>query len=433
LTPENAGVPWSEEELQFLFEERLQNTPYTAISRALGRPYNSCRKTYNETDWSQKPYSNGPKVRQHRRDLKTFKAQTESTVNRALDRWRMRADTMADALVDSAQRLPRAPLVKWKPKNRKPSQHSPEDIGLMLSDLHIGHEHSLEETGNLSQYNVDIFLQRLENLKHAVADIYELHSQLYKIPKLHIFSLGDVVDGMNEAGAWSPVYINTPITDQVMIGVRALSEAIFYWLTIFEEVEFYGVRGNHGRVAKSGAEKDYNNWDRMVYLFLETEYRNNPRIKFNVPKTWWSMQNIRNHKYLLMHGDDAKSKNPPISTFLDVERKMAGYVKDFAHYTLVGHFHNASEITSTNGKVLMNGSFVGSDVYSLKNNLPGTKAEQKIFGIHDTRGITFRYDLDLDDERSRPESTEAISHDTATTMGSSISYRQEVSSVRKSD
>ncbi len=79
---------------------------------------------------------------------------------------------------------------------------------------------------------------------------------------------------------------------------------------------------------------------------------------------------------------------------------MAGFIKDHAHYTLAGHFHNASEITSSNGKVLMNGAFVGSDVYSLQNRLPGTRAEQKVFGIHDSRGVTYRYDIDLDYERN---------------------------------
>lgn len=391
---------WTDEELIWLYEQRKNNVPYRVIANQMNRSYGACRRKFRETNWADPRFGvlNSAKSRIRQRQIEAFKDQTAKTVQSALDRWRMRTDAYIDAFEAAARNLPEAPLVPWTPSKRS-NQHSPEDMGLMLSDLHIGHEHTLEETGGISQYNLSIFQQRMNNLKVAVGDIYELHSQLYRIPKLHVFSLGDVVDGMNEAGAWSPVYISTPITDQVMIGVRALSDAIWYWLTIFEEIEFYGIRGNHGRIARSGAEKDYANWDIIIYQFLMTEFRNNPRIKFHVPKTWWHLASIRNHKFLLLHGDDVKAKDPPIKAFLDVERKMAGFVKDHVHYTLAGHFHNASELTSSNGKVLMNGSFVGSDVYSLQNRLPGTRAEQKVFGIHDQRGVTFRYDIDLDYER----------------------------------
>lgn len=399
---------WSDEDLLYLYNQRILQIPYKVIARHIGRSQADCQDTHRKTDWASMGLTGCIANKLNNRRIETFRAQTEKTVEHSLDKFRMRTDAIADAFVRSARTLPPADLVKWTPSNRKEG-HSSEDMGLLLSDLHIGHEHSLDETGGISQYNVEIFRERMTNLKQAVGDIYELHSQLYKIPKLNIFCLGDIVDGMNEAGAWSPVYITTPITEQVSIGVQELSNAIWYWLTIFEEIEFYGIRGNHGRIAKSGSEKDFANWDIIIYDFLRTEFRDNPRIKFHVPKTWWHMAEIRHHNFLMLHGDDVKSKNPPILSFLEVERKMAGYIKNQAHYTLAGHFHNASEVTSSNGKILMNGSFVGSDVYSLKNCLPGTRAEQKVFGIHNQRGLTFRYDIDLDYEREKSKSVKGVS------------------------
>ena len=419
---------WTQEELVWLYEQRLQNVPYGVISRKIGRSYKTCRRKFQNTDWAAMGVLNSARTKTHLRQVEAFKDRTEVSVRTSLDRWRMRTDAIADAFEKTARSLPAAPLTEWSPRKR--SGHSSEDMGLMLSDLHIGHEHSLEETGGISQYSVPIFQQRMNNLKVAIADIYELHSQLYRIPKLHIFSLGDVVDGMNEAGAWSPVYISTPITDQVMIGVRAMSDAIWYWLTIFEEIEFYGVRGNHGRISRAGAEKDYANWDIIIYQFLMTEFRDNPRIKFHVPKTWWQMPSIRNHNFLLLHGDDVKAKDPPIKSFLEVERKMAGFVKNHAHYTLAGHFHNSCELTSSNGKILMNGSFVGSDVYSLQNRLPGTRAEQKVFGIHSERGVTFRYDIDLDYERDVNKLNGEATNDSAPQMGLAVPIGQKVSKLR---
>ena len=423
LTVVNNNGEWTAEELSYLYSRRLDNIPYHVIARSLGRSYNSCRIAYAKTDWVAMGLTSSAVSKIHQRKVQAFREKTEKHVENVLDRYRMRTDAIADAFIKSARNLPPARLVEWEPNTRR-HNHSSEEVGLILSDLHIGHEHSLEETGGISHYNVEIFRKRMNNLKLAIGDIYELHSHLYKLPKLNIFCLGDIVDGMNEAGAWSPVYISTPITDQVFIGVQELSNAIHYWLNIFGEIEFFGIRGNHGRIATSGAEKDYANWDIIIYKFLETEFRNNPRIKFNIPKTWWHLAEIKDHKFLLLHGDDVKSKNPPISSFLEVERKMAGYVRDNFHYTLAGHFHNASEITGANGKIMMNGSFVGSDVYSIKNCLPGTKAEQKVFGIHSQRGVTFRYDIDLDYERTETKKRIGASNDTTTPMVASVSSEQ---------
>lgn len=432
LSVTSNNTEWTLDELTYLYNRRLDNIPYHVIARSLGRSYNACRIAFAKTDWAALGMTNSDETKAHQQKLEAFKDHTNRHVSNVLDRYRMRTDSIADAFIQSARNLPPAELVKWEPSSRT-HNHSSEEVGLLLSDLHIGHEHSLEETGGISQYNVDIFRKRMNNLKLSIADIYELHSHLYKIPKLNIFCLGDIVEGMNDAGAWSPVYINTPITDQVFIGVQEMSNAIHYWLTIFNEIEFFGIRGNHGRIASSGAEKDYANWDIIIYKFLETEFRSNPRIKFQIPRTWWHLAKVKDHKFLLLHGDDVKSKNPPISAFLEVERKMSGYVKDNFHYTLAGHFHNASEITGANGKIMMNGSFVGSDVYSIKNCLPGTRAEQKVFGIHSQRGVTFRYDIDLDYERASGKKGPGATNDTTTPMVASFSSEQALPQLRSGD
>jgi len=394
------GLKWTVEEMVTLYERRLMDVPYKVIAEELDRTEQACWDKYRHTDWSNTGIPD--KIRESIKDrrVEAVKEQAAATTDRKLDMFRLRANVIADKLADATTSLPEAPLVPWSPSGEK-TEHQNEDMGLILSDLHIGHEHSNEETGGLSAYNLEIFQNRLENLKQAVPDIYELHSQLYKLPKLHIFCLGDIVDGMNEAGAWSPVFISMPIWDQVTHGIHALSDAIWYWLTFFEEIHFYGIRGNHGRVARSGAEKDYCNWDIIAYEFLQTRFQDNDRIKFHVPRCWWSLEEVCNHNFLLIHGDDVKSKGVPILGMLDLERKMAATLNKKINYTLAGHFHNASEYTTHSGRLIMNGSFVGADVYSLKNAMPGTRAEQKLFGIHPQRGITWMYNIDLDHQRGK--------------------------------
>lgn len=393
------GRKWTDEELKILYTERMKGTPYKVLAVMLNRTPKALETKYNkDTDWENYDFYEPEAKEQKELKIASGIVKSNIKVQSYLDKFRLQADIIADKLYGAARKLPPAPLPVYSKLAK--NDRTPEDIGLVFSDLHIGHEHTSEETGGLSEYNVDIFLERLNNLKMAITDIHELHSKLYPIKKLHVFSLGDIVDGANTAGAWSPVWIDSPILDQVMIGYRSISDFLYYMLTMFEEVEIYALYGNHGRIAPNGAEKKYNNFDLFCYKYIETEFKNEPRIKFNITKTWWMMKNIQNHNFLLMHGDDVKSKNPPVTALLEVERKMSGLTKRIPDYTLCGHFHNCSEFTTHGGKAIMNGSFVGSDVYSLSNNMPGNQPEQKLFGIHPKRGITWTYNINLKHDRS---------------------------------
>lgn len=405
--------PWDIEDMVSLYEHRhVLDTPYNEIASLLGRTVQACWDKMRNTDWEKTGIPDRIKEKIKARKIENFEEYNKVLADNRLSVHKQRTDLIADKLCRALNKLPEPPLTTWTPRTQR--EGTPEHMGIILSDLHVGHEHSYEETGGLSEYNVDIFKQRMKNMQFAVADIYQHHSHMYPIPEAHIFCLGDIVDGMNAAGKWSPVYISTPIFDQVQEGTRAISDAIWYWLSIFEKVHFYGLRGNHGRVAASGVEKDYCNWDIIIYEQLRGEFRNCPRITFDVPRSWFRIVEIQNHNFLLCHGDDVKSKNAPIQGLLDVKNKMQATIGKQLHYALCGHYHNAGEYTSHSGRVIMNGSFVGSDVYSLKNNLPGTRAEQKLFGIHNKRGITYSYNINLDDVREHPD-------DNSTSLGRTVS------------
>ena len=358
-TQKTESKKWSDRELEVLYSERMKGTPYKIIAKILKRSERSVESKYNSgtIDWASMSFYDQEKVEQRRNNVLESAEKRNLKISDSLDKFRLSADIIGDKLAEAARRLPVAPLPPTY-KKTKDDNRTAEHMGLILSDIHIGHEHSLEETGGLSEYNIDTFKKRLENLKQAITDIYGLHSKLYKLPKLHIFSLGDIVEGCNTAGAWSHVWIDTPIFDQVMIGYRELSDFVYYMLTMFEEVEIYALYGNHGRIAPNGAEKKYNNFDLFCYKYMELELKNQPRVKMNIAKTWWMMKDIQNHKFLMVHGDDVKSKNPPVTSLLDLEKKMTGITKQIPNYTLCGHFHNCSEFTTHNGKALMNGCFL---------------------------------------------------------------------------
>jgi hypothetical protein len=397
LNNKQTSSVWSNDDLEYLYYAKVQGVPYSVISSELNRSVESCKSKWLKHNW----IDSGIPDKVHERHAKAKKAayshSQAKTVQSKLDLFRMRYDIIADKMEKAVKVLPEVKKIKWEPPKRKINKGE-EEVGLILSDLHIGHSHSMDETGGLSEYNMNIFVNRLHSLQKSVSDIYELHSYLYDLPTLHIFCLGDIVDGSNAAGAWSPVYIDTPVYDQLMLGFEHISQSIEYLLTVFKNIKFYGVRGNHGRIAPSGVEKDYANWDNIIYHMLKIKFANNPRIKFVVPKTWWMMEKIKGHNFLLVHGDDVRGSGNAIKNLEKFSSAMSGMLKEKPDYTICGHFHESSEMTSNFGKMIINGSFVGADVYAIKNLHKYSRPEQKIFGINNSHGVTWRYDLDLGDK-----------------------------------
>ena len=375
--------------------------PFRAIALELGRTEQSIKAKFKSVKWEDSPY-----VRDDQRvDVavsEAEKAKKREQAARYLDRQhgnrKYGSQIIADRLEAAVRTLPE---VRVEKPSRQPSNSStPEDAMLLLSDIHVGAEHSLEETGGLSEFNSEVLKQYTANLKYAVKEIVDLHSQLYAIPKLHVACLGDIVAGMNDAGSWSSNYISMTVMDQMFEGVHLLSEMLAYWLGVFDEIVFYGIRGNHGRCARRGVEKDYVNWDYMCYRYLVMQFAENPRIRFVVPQSWWIYEDILNHGFLMVHGDDVRSKGGvPAKGLIDFEQKMAGIIRKNPDYTLAGHFHNSAEISTNHGRVLVNGSFVGSDVYSMQSIHAASRPEQTFFGIHPRRGITWKYNIDLADPR----------------------------------
>lgn len=390
----NSSLNWSLEDLEYLYYAKTSGVPYEIIARELGRSAESCKSKWLKNDWQSSGIVDIALEKTIKSKRAAFEAKMSKSVENKLDMFRMRYDIIADRMEKAIKKIPEVKKIRWTPP-RKKTNRGEEHVGLVVSDLHIGHSHSLEETGGLSEYNVDIFIERLHSLQKSVSDIYELHSSLYDLPTLHIFCLGDLVDGSNAAGAWSPVYIDTPVYDQLLLGFEHLSQSLEYLLTIFDNIKFYGVRGNHGRIAPSGVEKDYANWDNLIYNMLKVKFADNSRIQFNVPKTWWIMEKIKDHNFLLVHGDDVRGSGSAIKNLERFSASMSGILRVKPDFTICGHFHESTELNSNFGKMIINGSFVGADVYSMKNLHKYSRPEQKIFGINNSHGITWRYDLDL--------------------------------------
>jgi predicted phosphodiesterase len=414
IEPKDSGTgsKWMSDEMMMLYHLKTAGHKYQEISDIMSqnlarREYsaNLCYKKWQNTDWVEFLEKFGEKESQLQaiqdRDEEKQKIIENTLANqeKLVKREHIRTDLIIDAIKSSIWRLPRPRPVSLEYRERLNPKYREEHMGIALSDIHIGASYTKEDTGGLSEYNLDIFRKRLGILEDAVLEIAERHRHVCDIPHLHVFCLGDIVAGMPDAGAWSSNYIDLDIYDQMFAGVSSLRDTLAKWSRAFDRVTFYGIFGNHGRIGKRGLVKNSTNWDRICYEFVRISLSEYDNIDWKIPQSWWLMEKIQNHNFYLTHGDGIKgSMGIPYYGVERAERSILGLMPSKPDYLILGHFHSPAEIQTNSGRIIMNGSFIGGDIYSLNDLKRKDKAEQKLFGIHEKMGITWTYNIHLNKE-----------------------------------
>lgn len=400
---------WTNREMLMLHSLKAAGLSYPSIARTMricgNRNYNEniCQKKWTDTNWEAwlanwETSQEALKQQESERDEKQrIIEDTIAAHERLVKREETRTQIIIENIKSAIFRLPKPKNsdIHYPPPSKK---YSSEHMGVMLSDLHVGAKYTLEETGGLGEYSVEIFKKRMNKLKESVLEIAARHRHIYEIPVLHVFCLGDIVAGMNDAGEWSACYIDLDIWDQTLCGFAALRDALATWSEHFSKIRFYGVPGNHGRVGQKGTHKHSSNWDRVAYSFVQESLREFTNIEFKIPATWWLYEEIQNHTFFLSHGDNIRgSMGIPYYGVERTQSRISGLLSKKPNYTLLGHFHSSNELSTNFGKVIMNSSFMGGDMYSLKELSRADRPEQKVFGIHHNKGITWNYNIHLED------------------------------------
>jgi len=333
-----------------------------------------------------------------RRDTEKHKVvqqlQIVTSKYKVLEKEKTIGDRMVAVLRGVAKSLPKIDLA-WKPDVDKPSN---ESAVLLLGDLHIGEIVRAEDVYGLGEYNFDVFTRRMKYLAKSIKSIATKKLKGYKIDKLHIFGLGDMVSGRIHEEL---IENAEDIIFQVLNGAYVTAQFILELSQVFPEIELHGVLGNHGRLTKKVRfKRRYTNWDFVFYQFLSTFLIGNDRIKCHFPKSFFLVKEIRGWNFLVMHGDSIRSwmRIP----WYGIERAMwrlgdllQGRGID-VHYRILGHFHNTGELDRTPGELIINGSVVGGNEFSLISSFEFSRPTQLFFGIHKDYGVTWRYPLRLD-------------------------------------
>lgn len=253
-------------------------------------------------------------------------------------------------------------------------------------------------------YNSQICEKRIEMYADKVIHLTEIQRQDHPVKHLHIWCLGDIVEGELIFPGQS-FLIDGGLYRQVTVdGPRIMKNFISKMLENFETITFTGVIGNHGAIG-GRARRDHDpetNADRMLYRIVQLMFENEKRITFNIPdgrgeRNWYAIPKIGNYKSLLIHGDQFGS----LSTFYSFQKKVYGWkvgaIQEEFDDVYMGHFHTPTKMTFNTVQMRISGSPESTNTYAMESLAAIGRPSQPLLFVHPERGIvTAEYTCWLD-------------------------------------
>ncbi len=193
---------------------------------------------------------------------------------------------------------------------------------------------------------------------------------------------------------------NDSVIEWTLGGALIISQFLIDLSRHFKHIEFTGVVGNHGRMTKDVRFKQrYVNWDYLLYVISSLMCINQKNIVFDIPKSFFTMKKISGQNYLILHGDNIKGyRSIP---WYGIERAvnelsqlLSSQNKIFQHVFL-GHFHNQGILDKIIGEVILNGSVIGGNEYSLGKLFKSADPKQMLMGVNSKYGPTWRFPINL--------------------------------------
>ena len=287
------------------------------------------------------------------------------------------------------------PEIKIEPLRSEHSDLSEgEEVQVaLISDIHGGLK--------TPTYNSKVFVKRLNNYKQAIIKFALLHRKMRPIKKLVLPMLGDMVQGQQ-------IGTQMLVEDCDIIGAEDqiydlllpnLTTFVVNLLQVFEEIEIYGVEGNHGNIdRRRNTLTKRSNWDTVFYRGLKAALSQYSRIKVEPElNTWWKIIDINNWKFFMVHLDQIISYQG--IPFYGISRKGLRWKQSIPQhfdYILGGHFHNPNFLYNDGVPTIINGTFVSDSDFPLVRMGLRDVPQQICFFMNKKYGITAQYRVQLD-------------------------------------
>jgi len=299
-------------------------------------------------------------VAEQKRELYMAQTLARDVMNEYRDdlRKEARAQLLIRAIQEAAEKMP--PL-GFEPYERKEGDAPFREAVLVLSDMHIG----MQINSFCNVYSADIATKRMAKLVSDVAT----ECARFGVETLHVLDLGDAIHGLiHNSARLSQEY---DVAEQVMIAEELIAEALAKLASAVPHVTYRGCLDNHSRMmANYRDSKDTENFGRVIAHFLKARLKGIPSISFPEDNLDPSLGLLRlgNGESLMFAHGHLDNPTQAIQEIAGIASSMpGGPIK--VSYFVVGHYHSEKLKSYQGCRVIVNGSFCGTDEYALSRRL----------------------------------------------------------------
>jgi predicted phosphodiesterase len=283
------------------------------------------------------------------------------------------------------------------------SRGSSNDVAVVvISDSHIGQvvDYRETETATLA-YNPAVFVARSHHLEIELAKILQNHS----VKEIVVLFAGDIVHGRLRHSLEDDLTL--PIATQVDLALHLFVQFLARLTQMAKRVVVHGVAGNHGRWPGSRKMPTDRRWSQLDTLFFQAAQALCaailPTVIFHERFSARRLIDVEDFRILLLHGDQLRGG--PYATN-GVHKKMQHWLMRCVqtgqrppNLIVLGDKHVSANLPVGLGEALINGSFVGEDVFG--QNFAPSPPSQSAFIVRPGVGKIATHTIRLDSAKMK--------------------------------
>ena len=257
---------------------------------------------------------------------------------------------------------------------------------LVASDWHIEETVDAEVTNGLNEYNLHVAEDSVRQFFSKACNKVQQAKRDKEVSTVVLALLGDIINGVLrdedlESNQTTPVEAIAIARSLIHKGIETLIKETGCNIRVICCV------GNHGRLTEKihYSNQVKHSLEYLMYRTLAEDFKDNPKVKFIVKLSYYTIQPIFNVKVRFHHGHAARFNGGIGGLAVPVIRKTQQMnTIEHADLDVIGHFHSAQVLSN----VIVNGSLVGSNGFSMSLGLPHDIPKQIYFEIDSEYGRT---------------------------------------------
>lgn len=278
----------------------------------------------------------------------------------------------------------------------------------LFSDYHFGSRIDRRASNGLAEYNPDIARERLARWRDGVLRFTQLWQIVNEVNTLHLFALGDDIEGHGNLFGSQKFQISDSVNFQILEFAKDMTEVIIEFLSRYEKIKIYKVPGNHGRITNSHKEAYIvDNFETLAWELIGRNAQNivggswsttengirqlvGGPVELYIHSGTFAFVDICGWLCVARHGNGVADITRTYTGAASNKLRMNAIVGEVINYYFYAHHHYAAGMENEiRGEIIQNSCFVGPSLLSIEMsraaaNLPS----QELMLFHPVHGKT---------------------------------------------